>query len=213
MSSDYVPAAGFKAFTRLYDPIMALTMRENVWRPLVVERLAATVAPGSTIVEVGTGTGTLALQIVGQIPAVNLTAVDGDQDVLDIARGKDLESSVRWIKGRAETLPVDDDSADGCVISLVLHHLQPGPKRHALAEARRVLKPDGRLVVADWGRPGLLSAPGFLALRFLDGFPNTAEHAQGRLPLLIEEAGFRDLKRFGRFNTAWGAIELIEAAA
>lgn len=213
MSRDYVPAAGFKALTGLYDPIMALTMRENLWRPMVAKRLAETLDQGSSIVEVGTGTGTLAMQIAAQIPGVDLVAVDGDPDALEIARGKDPEASVRWIEGRAERLPIGDDSAGGCVISLVLHHLGPDEKRQALVEARRVLVPGGRLVVVDFGRPRLPAAPGFLALRFIDGFPNTAEHARGRIPTLIEGAGFSYLELLGRFNTAWGTVELIEAVA
>jgi len=213
MSRDYVPAAGFRAFTRLYDPVMALTMREEVWRPLVMDRLAGWVGLGSTVMDVGAGTGTLTLQIAERVPCANLIAVDGDPDALEIGRGKDVESAVKWVEGRAETLPAEDDSVDALVISLVLHHLKPATKAEALAEANRVLKPNGRLAVADWGRPGLVAAPGFLVLRCLDGFPNTADHAQGRLPGLIKQTGFRDVQQFGRFNTAWGTIELIEAAA
>ncbi|MCB0829052.1 MAG: methyltransferase domain-containing protein [Solirubrobacterales bacterium] len=213
MSRDYVPAAGFRAFTRLYDPIMALTMREGVWRSLVADRLASRTGPDSTIVDVGAGTGTLALQVADRIPGVNLVAVDGDPAALDIGRGKDPESTIEWVEGQAEALPAEDRSADACVISLVLHHLKPATKAQALAEAKRVLKPGGKLIVADWGRPELVAAPGFLALRCLDGFPNTADHARGRLPTLIERGGFRDVRRFGRLNTIWGTIDLIEAAA
>src|SRR5947209_10404676 len=49
----YVPAAGRAAFTRLYDPAFALTMRERRLRPLLAEQLLASLPPGGTVVDIG----------------------------------------------------------------------------------------------------------------------------------------------------------------
>ncbi len=65
-----------------------------------------------------------------------------------------------------------------------------------LAELARVLQPGGRLIVVDWGKPtGPMTRIGFRLLRALDGFQNTAEHAAGRVPTLIADAGFNPVSR------------------
>jgi SAM-dependent methyltransferase len=100
------------------------------------------------------------------------------------------------------------------VLSLVLHHLGPDAKRRALADVARVLRPGGRVVVADWGKPATpLLRAAFFALQLLDGFDGTRDHAAGRLAAFVADAGFVDVRRVGRARTAWGTLELIVAAA
>ncbi len=207
----YVPAAGRARLTAAYDLGMALTMRERSWRPLLVDRLRREAGPTDTVVEVGAGTGTLALMIAEALPSAAVNANDGDPVVLDIAAGKPGAERVELKQGLAAELDLPDGSADAVVLSLLLHHLVPGEKRRALAEARRIVRPDGRLLIADWGRPSRRVAPGFLALRILDGFEVTRDHLEGRIPELIRAAGFDAVETFERLDTVWGTLELIEA--
>ena len=209
----YVPAAGRQAFTRLYDPVVALTMRESAWRPLLVERAAANLPDGGVVLDVGTGTGALALRIARRRPDARVVAVDGDERVLAIARGKPGADAVEWRTGLAGRLPLEDAEADAAVLSLVLHHLTPEARRAALADLLRVLRPGGTLHVADWGRPrGWLPRLGFAALRLLDGRENTREHAEGRLAAMLAEAGFESVTLTRRLWTTWGTLELLTAA-
>ena len=209
----YVPAAGRQAFTRLYDPVVALTMREAAWRPALVERVAASLAPGGVVVDVGAGTGALALPIAARRADARVVAVDGDERVLEIARAKPGADAVDWRHGLAGRLPLADGEADAAVVSLVLHHLTPDARRAALADVLRVLRPGGTLHVADWGRPqGWLPRLGFAALRLLDGRENTQEHADGRLAAIVAEAGFARVEVTRRLWTAWGTLELLSAA-
>jgi hypothetical protein len=68
------------------------------------------------------------------------------------------------------------------------------------------------LHVADWGRPhGPLPRAGFAALRVLDGLEGTRDHAAGRLPGLIAQAGFDAAQTWKRLPTVWGTLELISA--
>lgn len=51
----------------------------------------------------------------------------------------------------------------------------------------------------------------FAGLQLLDGFANTRDHAAGRLPALIEEAGFSTPARYARLRTTGGTLELLTA--
>jgi len=84
----YVPAAGRVGSTRLYDASIALTMREERWRPLLRERALSSVPAHGHVVDVGAGTGTLAIALAAARPDVTVTAVDGDAEILALAQAK-----------------------------------------------------------------------------------------------------------------------------
>jgi ubiquinone/menaquinone biosynthesis C-methylase UbiE len=209
-STPFVPAAGRHALTALYDPVVALTMRERTFRSRLVEQVAAG-AP-IAVLEVGCGTGSLTVRIAQALPAASIVGLDPDPDALVRARAKDPTDRIDWREGLAAGLPLPDGSVDRVVMSLVLHHLTTPQKREALVEARRVLRPDGRLHVADWGAPqDPIMGTAFFALRVLDGFDRTRAHARGELPALIERAGFGEVTRHDRLRTGWGTLELLSA--
>jgi ubiquinone/menaquinone biosynthesis C-methylase UbiE len=191
---------------------MALTMREPLWRPALLDAVSRTVPRAGTVVDVGAGTGSFAIALAAERPDASVLAVDGDADVLERARSKQGADGVEWRTGLAGALPLAAGQADVIVMSLLLHHLKPEAKRAALTDARAALRPGGWLHVADWGRPrGALPRAGFAALRVLDGFAGTADHAAGRLPALIAQAGFEQPATRMRCSTVWGALELLAA--
>lgn len=210
----YVPAAGFAALTRLYDPIVRLTMREGAWRnPLVDQTLDG---PPGAVLDLGCGTGTLARELERRAPDARVVGADGDPEVLARAREKlGPRSRVELVQAYAQSLPFEDGSFDRVVSSLVFHHLLPSEKGAALAEARRVLVKGGRLHVADFGRPHdpLMRAAFRVGVQALDGLENTADHAAGRLPAIVEAASFRDVRVIERVRTALGTVELLVAHA
>jgi ubiquinone/menaquinone biosynthesis C-methylase UbiE len=208
----YVPAAGRRGMTRFYDSAVALTMRERLFRGRLVEQVLAGLPAGGTIADVGAGTGTLAIALARAAPAAELVAVDGDPEVLAIAAAKHGAAAVEWKRGLADELPLADASCDRVTMSLLLHHLDPAGKRAALAEAHRVLRDDGRLHIADWGRPqDPLMRVGLFTLALIDGFDGIRDHAAGRLPGFVEAAGFARVERHDRLRTAWGSLELLSA--
>lgn len=183
----YVPAAGRAAFTRLYDPVVAMTMRERRFRGALLDQVRRD--RPERVVDVGCGTGTFAIALAHSAPDV--IAVDGDDDVLALAQTKDGAEHVTWVPGLAGELPLDDASADVVTMSLLLHHLAPDAKSQALRDVRRVLRPGGALHIADWGRPqDPLMRATFFGLQLLDGFSTTRDHAAGRLPEIVAAAGF-----------------------
>src|SRR4051794_29480803 len=107
--------------------------------------------PGERILEVGPGTGYYALEVAEWIgPDGELVVFDLQQEMLDhtmrAARERGLEN-VEATQGDAQDLPYPDASFDAAYLVTVLGEI---PDQHAaLRELRRVLKPDGRLVVGE----------------------------------------------------------------
>lgn len=214
MAADYIPAARWRVFSRIYDPVIALLMREQRFRGLMLERVDGDLPEGGTAIDVGCGTGTFAIALAARRADAQVVGVDGDPEILGMARGKGGAGSVDWKEGLAQELPLADGSADAVTMSLMLHHLLPEEKALALAEARRVLKPGGRLHIADWGPPQDPAVSVlFLLSQAIDGFDRTRDHRAGRLPELVAAAGFGSVERYGRFRTVAGALDLLGARA
>lgn len=208
----FVPAAGRAWLTRLYDPVVALTMRERQFRARLERQVLAGLGGAATVVDVGSGTGTLAIRLAQGRGGLGVIGVEPDDAVRDRARRKDGSDRVDWRSGTADALPLGDASADRVVCSLVLHHLPPATRRAGLREIHRVLRPGGRLHVADWGRPSdPLTRAGAWAIQRVDGVETTADLVEGRLPELLAEAGFESVARHDRLRTPWGALELTSA--
>ena len=186
-------------------------MRQRAWRP----RLVHDVLYGEprSVLDLGCGTGPLTVAMEAAASRVSLTGVDGDPRVLGRARAKARPgSSIDWVQAAADSLPFEDGSFDRVVSSLLFHHLVPDVKRAALAEVRRVLRPGGRLHIADWGRPrDSAMAAAFLALRLVDGMENTRDHATDAFAGMLADAGFGDVCLEDRLRTAWGSLELLSA--
>ncbi len=208
----YIPAARWRVFSRIYDPVLALTMRERRFRTAMRQRVAAALPYGGTAVDVGCGTGTFAIGLAAERPDAKVVGVDGDPEILARARAKEGSGPVEWLEGLAGALPLPDSSADVVTMSLVLHHLLPDQKREAMAEIRRVLTSGGSFQITDWGPPHdpAMSAI-FYVSQAIDGFDRTADHRAGRLPAMLHEAGFQDVERHERLRTAFGSLDLLSA--
>src|SRR5687767_14156488 len=99
-----------------------------------------------TVGDLGCGTGQMTAALAPFVGHV--IAVDASAAMLQAAKKRlqDFEN-VELRRGDLESLPIDDARLDAATLALVLHHL-PEPGR-ALTEVRRVLKPQGRLIVVD----------------------------------------------------------------
>jgi ubiquinone/menaquinone biosynthesis C-methylase UbiE len=207
----YVPAAGGRVLTRLYDTVIALTMRERTFRGRLTEQVLDDLPAGARVVDVGCGTGTFAVALAGAVPRAEVIGIDGDPKILALAQRKPGAASVVWSEGLATSLQVADENVDRVVMSLLLHHLPPAAKHQAVLEALRVLRPGGRLHVADWGRPqGPLMRGVFLVtVQLVDGLEGTRDHAAELLARLV---AFEGVVRRDRRRTAWETPELLTAA-
>jgi ubiquinone/menaquinone biosynthesis C-methylase UbiE len=107
--------------------------------------------PGLRVLDVGCGTGNLLLALGRERTGLDLVGLDPDPRALAMAGRKAGRAGVAvdWRRGFAEELPFADASVDRVFSSMMLHHLDPPAKAAMLAELRRVLRPDGVLVLAD----------------------------------------------------------------
>jgi len=206
-AAKYVPALRFRALTRLYDPLVQLTLKDAKLKSLLVERLG--VEDGMRVVDIGCGPGNLAIRIARAHPGASVVGLDGDPEILGIARGKanDAGVDVAFTRGLATAPPLEPASFDRVVTSLVLHHLTPPDKQTALRAMWSLLRPGGRVLVADWGESrGLVMRAAFLSIQLLDGFANTQDHVAGRLPKYMRSAGFSDVRETHRERTVYGIV-------
>lgn len=133
-----------------YDMMIRLVMRERRIKRRVVE--AARLAPDGRLLDIGCGTGTLALIAKRAHPAASIVGLDGDPAILTLARRKAAAAglAVQFDEGMAYALPYADASFDAAASTLMMHHLTPSQRERALQELCRVLRPGGRLVIADF---------------------------------------------------------------
>ncbi len=204
---DYIPALRARALTRFYDPVVGLTTRERLFKRRLLEQAAP--APGDRILDLGCGTGTLALLIKRAQPGAEAFGLDADPEILARARAKAQAGGVaiRFDEGFSNHLPYEDETFDAIVSTLFFHHLSPHVKRQTAAEIARVLRPGGELHVADWGPPSdpLMRALS-LSIRLLDGFEPTRDNLSGLLPPIFEAAGLAGAEQTGRLRTAFGTL-------
>lgn len=207
----FVPALGFEFLTPLYDPLVAATTRERAFkRALIVQ---AGVRDGARVLDLGCGTGTLAIRLKQAVPGATVTGVDADETMLARAQRKAGRAGVelRLDRAMADRLPYAEDCFERVVSSLFFHHLRPNEKRLALREVYRVLAPGGELHVADWGKPNPLLRLMFYAVQIFDGFEATRDKVEGRLGQFFQDAGFREVAMPMKLNTCLGTIALYRA--
>jgi ubiquinone/menaquinone biosynthesis C-methylase UbiE len=102
------------------------------------------------VVDIGSGTGLLSLAFAKR--ATRVWAIDSSSAMNEYLRVKATSAgldNVETVLASAVSLPLVDHLADLVVSNYCLHELRGADKHRALAEARRVLKPGGRLVIAD----------------------------------------------------------------
>lgn len=157
----------------------------------------ADIHPGQRVLEIGCGTGNLAILSKRLHPDAEVVGLDPDPKALAHAERKAERArlSVRLDHGFAQELPYPDASFDRVLSAFMFHHLGPEEKENMLREARRVLKPGGSLHLLDFEREkahsdGLMARVSHRNHRH--GRPHV--HFGGHVPTLMREAGLADSK-------------------
>lgn len=210
--SDYVSALRFKWLTPYYDLIVGLTTREHIFKQALIKQ--AGIKAGHQVLDLACGTGTLAIWVKQNQPLATVTGVDGDPQILAIARQKaeKANATVQFDCALSYTLPYPAAQFDRVLSSLFFHHLSWENKQRTAEELYRVLKTGAELHVADWGYPANIFMRGlFLSVQFLDGYKNTQDNVSGKLIELFKEAGFSEVTQRQTFNTIFGTMALYSA--
>jgi SAM-dependent methyltransferase len=208
----YLPALRFPALTRFFDPLLRVAMPEERIKRRLTER--ANPVDASRILDVGCGTGTLAIMLKRAAPGAEVIGLDADPEILEIAGEKCKREgvAVRFVHGFSTALPFEDKSLDRVLSTLFFHHLDGDAKRDTAAEIARVLKPGGELHVADIGRPSdPLMRAAVTPLRVFDGFEQTRDNVNGTLPEIFTAGGLEEATVGERFRTAVGTVALYSA--
>ena len=145
---EYIPGLGKNVLTPLYDVAHLVFGMRRIHQTMIT---LAELRDGQPVLDVGCATGNLLRAVGRQHPGVTLAGLDPDAAALAMARRKARRARLepRLDRGFAQELPYPDDSFDRVFSSLMLHHLDSASKDALLTEVRRVLRPDGLLIVAD----------------------------------------------------------------
>ena len=206
----FMPAAGRDVFLPLYDPLTKLMGFDAILASLILQ---ANLQSGFRVLDVGCGTGTLAVKIKRQHPAIDVVALDPDRHALARAARKATRAgvSIQFDRGFSDALPYEREVFDRVFSSMMFHHVRRSEREPTLREIRRVLKTGGRLEFLD-----LVSSSGHahgLLARILHPPKRLDQGADKPLLELMSRAGFVDAKRVGDRNTIAGPVGFYEAIA
>jgi ubiquinone/menaquinone biosynthesis C-methylase UbiE len=210
--ADYLPAARFDRLTPLFDVFVRGTARERTIKRMLLSQAA--LEGGLDVLDVGSGTGTLAIWAKQSVPGARIRGLDGDPAIIEQAVRKATRAGVEvpFDEGLSYDLPYEDASFDRVLSSLFFHHLVLRDKERTIAEIARVLRPGGQLHVADFGQPrSLVSKVCAVAIRRFDGDEPTRDNLAGRLPELFEAGGLADARERERVQAPAGLISLYSA--
>jgi ubiquinone/menaquinone biosynthesis C-methylase UbiE len=154
----------------------------------------ALIKPGDSVLDVGCGTGEVTLAAKTRAKHGSVYGIDPAPEMIAVARKKAARKGldIDFRVGVIEALPFPDSSIDVVTSSLMMHHLPEDLKARGLAEIYRVLKPGGRLLIADFMRPtGSFLNHLFIAFTRHQGLQKGIEDLQG----LLKNAGFGQITR------------------
>jgi len=159
-------------------------------KPMMKQREKVVPLAAGRVLEIGFGSGlNLPYYLPGRVE--HLWGLDPSREMLALAgkKGIPVDFDVEFIEAPAESIPLDRDSADSVVITYTLCTIPD--VLSALAEARRVLRPDGRLIFCEHG-----ASPDRAVRRWQDALTPAWKivgggcHLNRKITELLEQGGF-----------------------
>ncbi len=135
-----------------YDRVGAVLSlgQDPLWRRFLVSRLP----PGGHVLDVATGTGLVAAELLRR--GYTVTGVDQSPEMLAVARRR-FQAQVKLVEASAESLPFADGAYDHLTFTYLLRYVDdPGA---ALAELARVVRSGGMVASLEFGVPNLVARP------------------------------------------------------
>ena len=208
-SRSFVPAAGQDRWLPLYDPLTKLLGAPSAHLALIEQ---ANLAPGHRVLDIGCGTGSLAVTLKSRHPQVQVVALDPDEHALARAgrKAERAHATIEFVRGFADTIPFPDASFDRVFSSFMLHHLTSAEKAATLADVRRVLKSDGSFHLLDFAAPDDHHRHGVLA-RLLHRGEHLHDHATDTIVAMLGAAGLGNAELVAIRRTLFGPIAFHRA--
>src|SRR5215211_4193413 len=188
-NEEYIPALSYRFLTPFYDFIQKYVVRDTRYKALLIAQ--AGLQPGHQVLDLGCGTGTLAIMAKQAQPDAEVAGLDADPDMLKVAKFKSAQMNVpvKFDLGFANKLPYPDASFDRVLSSIMIHHLKTPDKIQTAQEVYRVLKPGGQLHIIDFGKP--VTSYGKILGRFLHKFEEANDNIDGKLPEFFGAPGLK----------------------
>lgn len=149
--------AMFDGIAERYDAVNRIISLgvDQSWRRRAVRALELDRYEAPHVLDLATGTGDLAIEIVKSHPNVTVLGVDPSTKMLAVGAqkiaAKGLERRIAFGVGEAEALPLEDASVDGLTIAFGIRNVADRPK--GLREMARVLRPGARAAILELTDP------------------------------------------------------------
>jgi ubiquinone/menaquinone biosynthesis C-methylase UbiE len=201
---EFYPALKYKIFTPFYDRFIGHTMPEKEIKNRVLD--LSEISKGQKILDFGCGTGTLIYLGIQRNAQAEFVGLEVDPEMVEIARNKEI-AGASLVLCDSGIIPFPDCYFDRVISTWVFHHLIRTEKIRAFKEIKRVLRPDGKFVLADWGRPSnFIQSMLFFILQIFDTFNQTVDNVNGEIPSLLDKSGFMKIEEVGHRNTLFGTL-------
>ena len=210
-TNNYIPALKFNWLTKIYDWLISTFMPEKQFKMALINNAA--IQNNFNVLDFGIGTATLSIMAFNNNSQANYQGIDIDDKILSIAKQRIQKNNlpIKLVKYNGGMLPFANESIDRVISSLVIHHLTDEQKLEAFKEFKRVLKPNGELHIADWGKPSnFFMRCCFHLVQFLDGYNTTTSSVNGKLPTIIKNAAFNQVAITHNFNTVLGTVQIFK---
>jgi ubiquinone/menaquinone biosynthesis C-methylase UbiE len=203
VNKTYLPAAGVDWALPLYDPLLKLLGGDKA-RQVLLDQTAAQLM--RCVLDIGCGTGTLAVLIKQRYPDVDFVGLDPDPKALGRAarKARGVPVSIRFDRGSSDALPYPDASFDRVFSSFMLHHLRPDQRGRTLREVFRVLASGGSFHLLDFER----AEGSALLARVVQSSHHLEHNSEQRIIALLREAGFRSANKIMTGKMLFGLLRM-----
>lgn len=183
----FVPGMGVDWLLPLYDPFTWLLGLNRERRELLRQ---ADLRPGHRVLDIGCGTGSLAVLTKRLFPDVEVVGIDPDEKALAraVRKARRAGVSVQFARGFSDALDYPAASFDRVFSSMMFHHLERGEKERTLRAIQRVLRADGSFHLLDFGGPE--SAGHRSRLHALHAHRRLTDNDERTILGLLTDAGF-----------------------